>query len=116
VRFWVPCQFATQEVVVDIDSDARCAREVGRKVWRDNDFLLPGKASPNAAARCRQSAGSIQRNARGSAAVALRALEQLGSEVAPKTLTSLRIVALRARLVGVVSPQTQGSGFRAADA
>jgi hypothetical protein len=28
---------------VDMDSNASRAGEVERKVWRDNDFLLPGK-------------------------------------------------------------------------
>jgi len=36
---------ATQEGAVDMDSNASRAGEVERKVWRDNDFLLPGKAS-----------------------------------------------------------------------
>src|SRR6266853_5531557 len=34
---------ATQEGAVDMDSNACRAGEVERKVWRDNDFLLPGK-------------------------------------------------------------------------
>ena len=34
---------ATQEGAVDMDSNASRAGEVERKVWRDNDFLLPGK-------------------------------------------------------------------------
>jgi hypothetical protein len=34
---------ATQEGAVDTDSNASRAGEVERKVWRDNDFLLPGK-------------------------------------------------------------------------
>ena len=42
---------ATQEGAVDMDSNASRAGEVERKVWRDNDFLLPGKASENVAAR-----------------------------------------------------------------
>ena len=35
-------QVATQEGAVDMDSNASRAGEVERKVWRDNDFLLPG--------------------------------------------------------------------------
>jgi hypothetical protein len=42
---------ATQQGAVDMDSNAFRVREVERKVWRDNDFLLPGKASENVAAR-----------------------------------------------------------------
>jgi hypothetical protein len=34
---------ATQERADDMDSNASRAGEVERKVWRDNDFLLPGK-------------------------------------------------------------------------
>src|SRR6267378_3466449 len=34
---------ATQEGAVDMDRSACRAGEVERKVWRDNDFLLPGK-------------------------------------------------------------------------
>ena len=34
---------ATQEGAVDMDSNASRAGEVERKVWWDNDFLLPGK-------------------------------------------------------------------------
>jgi hypothetical protein len=34
---------ATQERAVDMDSNASRAGEVERKVWQDNDFLLPGK-------------------------------------------------------------------------
>jgi hypothetical protein len=34
---------ATQEGAVDTDSNASRAGEVERKVWRDNDFLLPSK-------------------------------------------------------------------------
>ena len=34
---------ATREGAVDMDSNACRAREVERKVWRDNDFLLPSK-------------------------------------------------------------------------
>ena len=41
---------ATQEGAVDMDSNASRAREVERKVWQDNDFLLPGKLLKNVAA------------------------------------------------------------------
>ena len=34
---------ATQETANDMDSNASRAGEVERKVWRDNDFLLPRK-------------------------------------------------------------------------
>src|ERR1700730_13432021 len=34
---------ATQEGAVDMDSNASRAGKVERKVWQDNDFLLPGK-------------------------------------------------------------------------
>src|SRR5580704_15159984 len=34
---------ATQDGAVDMHSNASHAGEVERKVWRDNDFLLPGK-------------------------------------------------------------------------
>jgi hypothetical protein len=34
---------ATQEGAVDMDSNASRARKVERKVWQDNDSLLPGK-------------------------------------------------------------------------
>jgi len=33
-----------------MDSNASRAREVERKVWQDNDFLLPGKLLKNVAA------------------------------------------------------------------
>jgi hypothetical protein len=56
------------------------ARKVERRVWRDNDFPLPGKASPNAAARCRpvrrvnpaKRAGQCRRGAPGIGATGLR--------------------------------------------
>ena len=93
---------ATQEGAVDMDSNASRAGEVERKVWQDNDFLLPGKLLRMSPLVDGQSAVSTQRKARGSGAVLLLALEQLSSEVAPTTLLPLRIVALRSRLVGLV--------------
>ena len=67
---------ATQDGAVDMDSNACRAREVERKVWRDNDFLLPDKLRKmsrllTANPLC-QPCGSG-----GSGAVLLLALEQL---------------------------------------
>jgi hypothetical protein len=62
-----------------MDSNARRAREVQRKVWRDNDFLLPGKLLQKPPIVVGQSPESARRKARGSGAGALLALEQLRS-------------------------------------
>ena len=67
---------ATQEGAVDMDSNASRAGEVERKVWRDNDFLLPGKLLKMSPLGDGQSAVSTQRKW-GSGAVSLLALEQL---------------------------------------
>jgi hypothetical protein len=67
---------ATQEGAVDVDSNASRAGEVERKVWRDNDFLLPGKLLKMSPLIDGQSAVSTQRKW-GSGAVLLLALEQL---------------------------------------
>jgi hypothetical protein len=76
-----------------MDSNACRAGEVERKVWPDNDFLLPGKLLKTR----RSLSASPPRKTRGSGAVALLTLEQLGSEVAPVTL-----LPVRSRLVGLV--------------
>jgi hypothetical protein len=52
---------ATQEGAVDMDSNASRAGEVERKVWRDNDFLLPGKLLKMSPLVDGQSAVSTQR-------------------------------------------------------
>ena len=61
---------------VDTDSNASRAGEVERKVWQDNDFLLPGKLLKMSPLIDGQSAVSTQRKW-GSGAVLLLALEQL---------------------------------------
>jgi len=61
---------ATQEGTVDMDSNASRAREVERKVWPDNDFLLPGKLLKMSPLVDGQSAVSTQRKW-GSRAVSL---------------------------------------------
>ena len=67
---------ATQEGAVDMDSNASRAGEVERKVWRDNDFLLPSRLL-----KCRRSLTANPlcrpRGSGGSGAVLLLALEQL---------------------------------------
>jgi len=67
---------ATQEGAVDMDSNASRAGEVERKVWQDNDFLLPGKLLKISPLVDGQSAVSTRRKW-GSGAVLLLALEQL---------------------------------------
>jgi hypothetical protein len=67
---------ATQEGAVDMHSNASRAREVERKVWRDNDFLLPGKLLKMSPLVDGQSAGSTLRKW-GQGAVSLLALERL---------------------------------------
>ena len=52
---------ATQETANDMDSNASRAGEVERKVWRDNDFLLPGKLLKMSPLGDGQSAVSTQR-------------------------------------------------------
>jgi hypothetical protein len=52
---------ATQEGAVDMDSNASRAGEVERKVWRDNDFLLPGRLLKMSPLFDGQSAESTQR-------------------------------------------------------
>ena len=58
-----------------MDSNASRAGEVERKVWRDNDFLLPGKLLKMSPLVVGQSAVSTLRKW-GSGAVLLLALEQ----------------------------------------
>src|ERR1700720_1160096 len=74
---------------VDMDSNASRAGEVERKVWRDNDFLLPGKLLKMSPLGDGQSAVSTQRKW-GSGAVSLLALEQLAG------FTGGRATAIRA--------------------
>ena len=59
-----------------MDSNASRAGEVERKVWRDNDFLLPGKLLKMSPLVDGQSAVSTLRKW-GSGAVLLLTLEQL---------------------------------------
>ena len=59
-----------------MDSNASRAGEVERKVWRDNDFLLPGKLLKMSPLVDGQPAVSTPRKW-GSGAVLLLALEQL---------------------------------------
>src|ERR1700730_10130205 len=59
-----------------MDSNASRAREVERKVWKDNDFLLPGKLRKRSPLVDGQSALSTRRKW-GQGAFLLLALEQL---------------------------------------
>src|SRR6266850_6146706 len=71
------------EGAVDMDSNACSAREVERKVWRDNDSLLRSLLlkTPQLVIGRFRCVNPVK--ARGSGAVSLLALEQLSSEVAP---------------------------------
>ena len=85
-----------------MDSNACRAREVERKVWRDNDSLLRSLLlktpqlvyRPVPLSQSSESAGQWRRVATGIGATELRS--------GPDTLLPLRIVALRSRLVGLV--------------
>src|SRR3984893_10224833 len=79
-------QVATQEGAVDTDSNASRAGKVERKVWRDNDFLLPGRLLKMSPLVDRQSAVSTPREwgerrlvATGIGATALRSGPTTGS-------------------------------------
>ena len=94
---------ATQEGAVDMDSNASRAREVERKVWRDNDFLLPGKLLKMSPLVDGQSAVSTHPKW-GSGAVLLLALEQLSSEVADDAPpVAYCRASLKARRLGVTA-------------
>ena len=69
-----------------MDSNASRAREVERKVWWDNDFLLPGRLLKMSPLVVGQSAVSTQRKW-GSGAVLLLALEQLRCLQSARTIT-----------------------------
>jgi hypothetical protein len=69
-----------------MDSNASRAGEVERKVWRDNDFLLPGKLLRMSPLVDGQSAVSTLRKW-GSGAVLLPALERLRCLQSPRAST-----------------------------
>ena len=69
-----------------MDSNACRAREVERKVWRDNDSLLRSLLLKTLQLVIGRFCCVNPVKARGSGAVSLLALEQPSSEVAPTTL------------------------------
>jgi hypothetical protein len=84
----------------DMDSNASRAGEVERKVWRDNDFLLPGKLLKMSPLVDRQSVVSISRKwgQRRRVAAGIRATALLAERasqylviVSPSSLEQLRV-------------------------
>ena len=91
----------TQEGAVDMDSNASRAGEVERKVWRDSDFLLPGKLLKMSPLVDGQSAVSTlqkwrqrRRVAPGIRASGAKARIQLGARISEAKYRQLNLAAV----------------------